>query len=355
MFSFNDRVMKMVKISVVVFLLSLVIFSCSKEDMSVPVQPEVIAPPPGFGYYVIGYFPNYRSLSDVQDIKFRMCNVVNYAFFNVNSTGLLTVNNSTLASAVIQKAHANGAKVMLSINDEVAGNFKNMTATATGRNAFVRDVMAKLRSFGFDGVDIDWEFPSLSDGSYIGFAALMKELSDSLHKGSRYYLSAAIISGKYAGSREAVTNEVFAYADWFNIMAYDDFTTLAAQQYRHHSDHTLATTCLNYWLGRGMPRTKAVLGLPGYGRPSGMTQSGTVLSYRTILSQGGSHLSDSAFVTAGGYTNYKIYYNGQPSIKKKAMLAKNIANGVMLWEMWQDAADDKSLLKAVCDTVGRSY
>ncbi|MFZ1528782.1 MAG: glycoside hydrolase family 18 protein [Ferruginibacter sp.] len=347
--------MKITKICFFALLLSLSIVSCSKEDISGADQPELIAPPPGFGYYVIGYFPNYRSLSDVQDIKFRMCNVVNYAFFNVNSSGLLTVNNSALAAAVIQKAHANGAKVMLSINDGAAGNFKNMAATVSGRKAFVKDVMGKLRGFGFDGVDIDWEFPSLADDSYIGFAALMKELSDSLHKGARYYLSAAIISGKYAGSREAITNEVFSYADWFNIMAYDDFTTMAAQQYRHHSDYTLASTCLNYWLGRGMPRSKAVLGLPAYGRPSGMTQSGTVLSFRTILSQGGSHLSDSAFVTAGGYTNYKIYYNGQPSIKKKAMLAKNIANGVMLWEMWQDAADDKSLLKAVCDTVGRSY
>ena len=40
---------------------------------------------------------------------------------------------------------------------------------------------------------------------------------------------------------------------------------------------------------------------------------------------------------------------------KKAKLAKDIANGVMLWEKWQDATDGNSLLKAACDTVGRSY
>ena len=40
---------------------------------------------------------------------------------------------------------------------------------------------------------------------------------------------------------------------------------------------------------------------------------------------------------------------------KKAMLAKQQANGVMLWEKWQDAMDNNSLLKAVCDTVGRTY
>jgi hypothetical protein len=64
---------------------------------------------------------------------------------------------------------------------------------------------------------------------------------------------------------------------------------------------------------------------------------------------------DSAIVTAGGFTNYTIYYNGQYTVKRKAILARQIANGVMMWEKWQDAPDANSLLKAACDTVGRPY
>ena len=60
-------------------------------------------------------------------------------------------------------------------------------------------------------------------------------------------------------------------------------------------------------------------------------------------------------VSAGGFTNYTIYYNGQPTAKKKAMLSKNMANGIMMWEKGQDAHDGNSLLKAVCDTIGRTY
>ena len=104
-----------------------------------------------------------------------------------------------------------------------------------------------------------------------------------------------------------------------------------------------------------MPPAKCVLGAPAYGRPSGITQSGTVLTYKSILAQGGDPQSDSAIVTAGGFTNYTIYYNGQPTIKNKAKLAKDIANGIMFWEMGQDAIDNNALLKAACDTVGRSY
>lgn len=318
----------------------------------------VIQAPPAFGYYVVGYFPSYRNPADVPDIKFRMTNVVIYAFFGVNATGTLTVNSPATLDAVILKARANNAKIFVGINDgsgDGKTNFKNMAATATGRNTFVKDVMAKVRQYNFDGVDMDWEFPTTTDGTDVTFTALMKELSDSLHRDARYYLSAAVTAGKYAGGiRDAIKNEIFAYTDFFNIMAYDDFNTTVP--YRHHSDYTLAQTCLNYWLTtRGMPASKAVLGLPAYGRPSGITQTNTVLTYKTILSQGGNPLYDSATVTAGGFTNYTIYYNGQYTVKRKAKLAKDIANGVMLWEKWQDAVDGNSLLKAACDTVGRAY
>ena len=320
--------------------------------------PVYIQSPPGLGYLVVGYFPSYRNPADVPDIKFRMTNVVNYAFFEVTGTGGLNVVSPSTLFAVITKARANNAKVFVSINDgsgDGKTNFKNMAATQIGRTAFAADVMNKVRLYGLDGVDIDWEFPTTSDGTDITFTALIKELSDSLHRDARYYLTAAITAGKYAGGiRDAIRNEIFSYVDWFNIMAYDDFST--STPYRHHSDYTLATVCLNYWLTtRAMPSAKVVLGLPAYGRPSGITQTGTILTYKTILSQGGNPQLDSAIVTAGGFTNYTIYYNGQYTVKRKAILAKQTAGGVMMWEKWQDAVDNNSLLKAACDTVGRLY
>ena len=318
----------------------------------------VIQAPPAFGFYVVGYFPNYRNLADVPDVKFRMCNVVNYAFFNVNSSGTLTVNNAALVPQVITKAKTNNAKVFVSINDGAAGNFKNMAATSIGRNNFIKDVMNNVRLFGFDGVDIDWEFPNTADGTDITFAELIRELSDSLHRDAKYYLSVAITSGKYAGIyRDAIKTEVFSYADIFNVMAYDDFNTTV--MYKQHSDYPLAVTALNYWLTtRGMPKEKCVLGFPAYGRPSGITQSSTVISYRTIITTyGGSSQSDSAVITGNpSYpASYTVYYNGQPTVKLKTILAKQRANGVMMWEKWNDAPDANSLLKAACDTIGRVY
>jgi len=332
--------------------------SCATTVTSFTVA--VIQAPPPFGYYVVGYFPSYRDLGDVPDIKFRMTNCVVYAFYGVNSSGTLSAPASPAASltAVRDKARTNNAKVFLGINDgsgDGKTNFKNMAATATGRTNFIKNVMTTVRANNLDGVDMDWEFPTTSDGTDATFTALMKELSDSLHRDGLYYLSSAITAGKYAGGiRDAIRNEIFPYVDFFNVMAYDDFNTTVP--YRQHSDYALAQTCLNYWITtRGMPAAKCVLGLPAYGRPSGITQTGTVLTYKTILAQGGNPQYDSAVVTAGGFTNYTIYYNGQYTVKRKAKLAKDIANGIMMWEKWQDATDGNSLLKAACDTVGRAY
>ena len=320
----------------------------------------VISMPVSLGYHVVGYFPSYRSLADVPDIKFRMTNVVVYAFYQVNSTGSLVAPGSATAplAAVATKARSNNAKILLGINDgsgDGKTNFKNMAASPQGRTNFIRDIMNVVRTNQLDGVDMDWEFPTTSDGTDVTFTSLMQELADSLHRDGRYYLSCTITAGKYAGGiRDAIRNELFPIVDFFNIMAYDDFSTTTP--YRHHSDYALASLCLNYWINtRGMPAAKAVLGIPAYGRPSGITQSNTVLSYRNILSQGGNAQLDSAIVSAGTFTNYTIYYNGQYTVKRKAKLSKDIAAGVMFWEKWQDATDGQSLLKAACDTVGRSY
>src|SRR5690349_24360910 len=98
---------------IVCFVLCLLIIVSCKKSNPVPQNPPVIQPPPAFGFYVVGYFPSYRNLSDVPDVKFRMCNVINYAFFGVNTNNELTVNNATLASQVISKAKANNAKAFL--------------------------------------------------------------------------------------------------------------------------------------------------------------------------------------------------------------------------------------------------
>ncbi len=333
---------------------TLTLMACKKTKDAGP-PPAIIVAPPDFGFKVVGYFPSYRNPADVPDVKFRMTNVVNYAFGSVNGSGSLVINSPATFNTIITRAKNNSAKIFLSINGTHA-DFTNMAANPGTRTNFIKQIMDAIRNYGLHGVDMDWEFPRTSDLTDVTYTKLMQELSDSCHRDGKYYVTAAITAGKYPGAvRDAIKSELFAYIDWFNIMAYDDFSTTV--QYKHHSDYTLAQTCLDYWVNiRGMPKAKAVLGIPAYGRASGITQTGTTLSFNQILALGGSSKTDSSIVSTTGYPSpYKIYYNGQPTVKKKAMLAKNMANGIMMWEKWHDTHDATSLLKAVCDTLGRPY
>jgi chitinase len=321
------------------------------------ITPVTIAPPTPFGFYVVGYFPSYRVVADVPDVKFKMCNVINYAFATITNTGNLTLGSATHITSLKTKAKANGAKVFISVSG-LEADFKTMAAGATGRTSFINQIMNLVRTYGLDGVDMDWEFPRTTDGTDITYTALMKQLSDSCHTGSKYYLTAAITAGKYPGAiRDGISSELWVgnYVDWFNIMSYDDFNTTVP--YQHHTNLALSNVSMNYWVGtRSMPASKAVLGIAGYGRASGITQTGTTLSFGSIVSQQASNaFTDSATVSNAPFLNYTIYYNGIPTVKKKAMLAKQMGNGIMIWEKSQDAHDNNSLLKAVCDTIGRAY
>lgn len=321
------------------------------------ITPLLIAPPLAFGFYVVGYFPSYRVVADVPDVKFKMCNVINYAFATITNSGGLSLGNGAHLTSLKTKAKANGAKVFISVSG-LEADFKTMAAGASARTTFINQIMNLVRTYGLDGVDMDWEFPRTSDGTNITYTSLMKELSDSCHTGSKYYLTAAITAGKYAGAvRDGISSELWVgnYVDWFNIMSYDDFNTTLP--YQHHTNLALSNTSMNYWLGtRSMPASKAVLGIAGYGRASGITQTGTILSFSSIVAQQSNNaFTDSAIVSNGSFLNYTIYYNGIPTVKKKAMLAKQMGNGIMIWEKSQDAHDNNSLLKAVCDTIGRAY
>lgn len=354
---FYFRVMKAGVTQLYVLMAVVVLAGCKKDDSVVPKPPDPIniSSPPDFGFKVIGYFPSYRDPTTVPDLKFRMTNVVNYAFFSIDALGALILNNPSVFMAVIAKSKSNNCKIFMSINGNEA-DFRTMAVTGAGRKNFTKQVMNNLRQFQLHGVDIDWEFPRTTDGTDTSFALLIKELSDSCHRDARFYLSAAITPGKYPGAiRDAIRNEVFTYVDWFNVMAYDDFSTTVP--FKHHADLLLAQTSINYWINtRGMPKNKFVLGIPAYGRPSGISQTNTVLSYAQILAQGGNSQSDSAQVTSTGSPSaYTIYYNGQSTVKKKTILARDAANGVMFWEKWHDSHDASSLLKAACDTIGRAY
>lgn len=341
----------MKKILLLILTVACLFAGCKKDPVipkPEPPKPDPEPPvvnikaPPVLNFPIVAYFPYYRNPASVPDSIFDMCDIVNYAFFNVNANGNVTVNSPAVFDAVYNKAKATGAKVFAS----VAGDF-TFTKDNNKILVFVKDMIGKVRQYKLDGVDIDWEYPRTTDGTDTAFYNLMKRLSDTLHVDGKYYLTAAITPGKYSGAiRDGIKSELFSIVDMFNVMIYDDADP--------HAGYAFFTTSLNYWLNtRKMPKEKFIAGIPIYGRGTDdLYKKRYVQTYNYILGQNGGPAKDTATIKNDS-TSYIIHYNGTETVKQKTLDAKSRANGVMFWEMGQDATDERSLIRAAAVAAGK--
>ena len=278
---------------------------------------------------VVGYFPTWQG--DVSSIQYDKLTHINYSFLLPTAQGGLTGLSSgdTRLKSLVQTAHARGVKVSIAVGGWMDGNdapFEQLAANATARTTFVNNLLAFVDQAGLDGVDIDWEWPEAGTSSQ-NYGALMKQLGTALHGKGKLLTTAVLATGG-----DGIPASAFSDADWLNIMAYDMGTP--------HSSYDIAVQSLDYWLGRGLPKAKAVLGVPFYGKNS----SNGAYTYAQLV--GMDAQAPNKDVVNG------IYYNGIPTIKSKTQLALQRGGGVMIWEISQDTSGSTSLLNAIYQVAG---
>jgi chitinase len=182
-----------------------------------------------------------------------------------------------------------------------------------------------VNQYNLDGVDIDWEYPDPgAEGD--NYTLLMDQLATAMHSRGKL-LSAAVVAQGYTG--DGVQNAVFNDVDHLNLMAYDGGNGST------HSPYSYAVDSLSYWTGRGLPASKAVLGVPYYARPSWA-------AYATKVGQNSAN--------ACRDTDGSDYWNGIPTIRDKGRLASSYG-GIMTWELSQDTTGANSLLTAMWEAV----
>ncbi|WP_371929383.1 chitinase C-terminal domain-containing protein [Photobacterium sp. CCB-ST2H9] len=240
---------------------------------------------------VIGYFTSWRSSGDpqnsylVSDIPWENLTHINYAFVSIGSDGKVNVGNvndpnnpavgkewpeveidpalgfkghfGALATAKIK----HGVKTLISIggwaetgghfddngNRVADGGFYTMTTNADGSinhqgiQTFADSAVAMMRQYKFDGLDIDYEYPTSMQGAgnpddfaysdamrphlMKSYHELMKVLREKLDQasaqdGHHYMLTIAAPSSGYL-LRGMETMAVTKYLDYVNIMSYD--------------------------------------------------------------------------------------------------------------------------------------
>ncbi|MGA2481159.1 MAG: glycosyl hydrolase family 18 protein [Spirochaetia bacterium] len=288
------------------------------------------------GFLVVGYFPSWSG--EPEDIRFEALTHINYAFLTVNAYGCyqIVANPGKLARLVTQ-AHAHGVKVLASLggyNDGKTDAFETVARNPGITSVFIESTMSLVHAFQLDGIDVDWEYPSLAAAD--SYAALMHSLAERLHSEGRL-LTAAVSADGWNGSH--ILGSVFADVDFLNIMAYDDGYRQVGV---HHSSYDFALAAMRYWRDeRGVPASKVILGVPFYARSLKTRRS---LTYRSI--------SAGDWNAPGKDVSGEYGYNGFATMRDKTLrLARNLGGGIMIWQIAQDAPGDKSLLNAIFDAV----
>ncbi|KAG5676387.1 hypothetical protein PVAND_006227 [Polypedilum vanderplanki] len=165
-------------------------------------------------------------------------------------------------------------KVLLAIGgwNEGSRNYSELAGDPRRRGRFVKQASEFVRKFDFDGLDLDWEYPTQRNGSQQdkeSFVLLVKELSVEFKKHNLYLSSAFGASKKIIDSAYNV-KALAPYLDSFHIMCYDYFGSwdkkVGLNAPLETDDDLNVKFSIDYFLKLGAPAEKIMMGLPFYGR-----------------------------------------------------------------------------------------
>lgn len=346
----------MKKIFYLAFLSIILLQACEKEVAIVPdgYNTGILNVKPTTPYVsnqdfkIVAYYSEAREIDSIALAKFKMVTHIHYAFAYPNANGTIkAILRPANFSKMKSLAKENGLKFGVSIAGVSAAEkeiFENIIKDPALRAVFIRNIVEFAVTNQLDGIDIDWEYPNASLGQHISYESFMKDLSVELHAWHKY-LSAAVTAGVFPGGiRDGITLGAVEAMDFINLMAYDG---AGYKSNPNHASMVLTQDVIDYWLNqKGIPKSKAVVGIPMYGK----NPANAALTFRDMLRQGANPLENSFTISGTTY-----YYNGIPTVKDKTTLIKEKANGIMFWEFFQDVNGSNSLIKAANDAIGRAY
>ncbi|WP_346237847.1 glycoside hydrolase family 18 protein [Niabella insulamsoli] len=292
-------------------------------------------------------------------------------------------DSATIKKLVSLKQNYPRLKILLSLGGW--GGCKTCSdvfSTQPAREEFASSVRALADYFGTDGIDLDWEYPTIAghpghpykaeDKEH--FTALVQALRASL--GNKQEISFAAGGFKKYLEESVDWKKVMAVADYVNLMTYD-LVNGATPHTGHHTplystaqQQESADACVNFLDSIGVPKSQLVIGAAFYGRSwtgveptqQGLYQPGdfkSFMPYRNFANQVSEAKGFRFYYDSVAHASYaynakeKVFatFDDRASIEAKTKYAlRKGLGGIMFWELSLDKPAD-GLLNVISQAV----
>jgi GH18 family chitinase len=321
---------------------------------------------------VAGFYPYTKDyILKPESIQLQSLTHLIYCFAGPRADGSISTETGSYHNpSLVSRTHAAGKKFIIMMGGGLqSGGYHDMTSSAATRTIFINTLVEWCKTYGYDGVNIDWEYPGDNNRNEDrqNLTSLISEMRQAFNNaqvqlGKRLEISIDVHSSLYYAQWVDFAS-IKSSIDWFGLMSYDYSGDWA---YSIHAAHNAPLYCgpqeicdrylcvdrgvKNLTDSLNIPSSQIVMGLAMYGREF----------YNNALYQtpreggGGVAYYDIKPLIGNGYTRYWddqskvpyllktsgsgfISYDDEQSLTEKSNYIKQKQLlGAMMWEITQD-------------------
>ncbi|KAL7629308.1 Chitinase 4 [Parahypoxylon ruwenzoriense] len=376
-----------------------------------PTDPFGITPPlppgPFRGFKNAIYFTNWGINSSnfhPQELPVSELTHILYAFADIDLNGTVKssdpvvdlekrypwdshqtrVNNAygVVKQLYIHKKWNRNLKTLLSIGGwNYSPKFPAAASTDATRHAFATSAVKLVTDWGFDGIDIDWEYPDndVDKENYIKLLEACRKAFDrySLLHHLRYRFSITVASPASPHNYQNMDLiRMNRYVDSWHLMAYDysgSWDTVSGHQanvFAYNTNNAASAKistddAVQYYKSQGIHPQKILMGLPLYGRAfegtAGLGQNYTsigdggpqpgVFYYKDLPKPGATEIYDDVAKATYSYDadgkELVSYDNIRSTNFKSQYLLSRHLGGAFFWEASGDKSGGRSLVNTM--------
>ena len=323
---------------------------------------------------VMGYYPSWNSGLSPEKINYHLFTHIVHAFITPEKDGSLHTEGNLPSRVLTKLAHDAHVKALLAIGGENSGAaLSALTRNAKAADVFIKNVSRMAQDYGYDGIDLDWEYPEEGDSdNMVHFLHMLRAelVTWNPHALITMPVPATEFGSKWFDARMA--GEV----DFIQIMSYELHGPWKDGAHYSHSGHNspLRETDLDpidghkqsfqkfvdYWVAKGYPKSKMLVGIACFGHGfmvDGFAKVPVIASKHADI-----NYKDLKPLLAAGWVRHWdaqavvpwlsspkgdeiITYDDPQSASAKGAWAREAGlRGIFFWEISQDYVDGRNEL-----------